>query len=173
MSEPRRTKPFDQSQRSSARSLRGESADDTSVRLAQVEALLAQQGTLLQQLVTAMEEMKGKLPARRETARGFPAIDLVPMTDAEMQIGGQYMFRVANPRKPFYARAMVLGTTTDPKSGATLYRFVRADTSRKFQPRLASEFFKLPKDWKDPVDDTGEDEEELPATRTSRAPARR
>lgn len=169
MSEPRRTKPFE-----SSRSTKSEEAP---ARLAQAEALLAQQGALLQQLVAAVDELKTKLPDRRPTARGLPAIDLQPMTDAEMQVGGQYMFRVANPRKPFYARAMVLGTAVDPKTGATIYRFVRADTSRKFQPRPASDFFKLPKDWKDPAENGGEDEdeEELPAlTRTSsRVPARR
>jgi hypothetical protein len=79
-----------------------------------------------------------------------------PLADRDIQIGGQYLFWVRNPKRPFLARGMILGHDIDTWSGRILYRFVRADTSRRFQPRPASEFFRIPADWQDPTDDLGE-----------------
>lgn len=126
-------------------------------RLEQIEEMLSRHEAVLRQI---LERLDQQAAPRRATPKPMPVIDLVPMKEEDIVIGGQYMFKVANPRRPYYARAMILGHTEDPKTGTVLFRFVRADTSRTFQPRPASDFFKLPKDWKDPTEVVGEEEDE-------------
>ncbi len=147
---------------------------DRDERLEQLEEMLSRHEAMLLKLMAATDAIRERLDQqaaapRRVTPRAMPAVELISMKEEDIAVGGQYMVRIANPRKPFYARAVITNNPKeDPKTGVLLFPFVRGDTQRSFQPRPASEFFRLPAGWKDPTDEDDAEEDEAaprPATR--------
>ncbi len=152
---------------------------DEAQRLGRLESRLDKQERTLAMIVKEIGRVSGDIkqlsaavkgapPKRTSSSRSLQAV-MRPMTDADMKIGGQYVFQVANPRAPYYARAMIMGVIDDP-SGGKLYRFSRPDTGRSFfsRPRPANEFFEVPEGWKDPTE--SDDEEEDVGVRSTNRP---
>ncbi len=113
---------------------------------AQLEMRLKTNERLLHEMIALLQAS----PVRRISRPIMPAA-LVPVTDADLANGGDFLTQIENPKgpKPGVVTIVPAWTKTDPETGKPCYKGIRRygtkSPMRKW--REASEFFRVPEGW--------------------------